>query len=308
MKYINSYKIFESRLILEEVRKLSSREEKIGALLHLYGSIPISKEKASVVISKIIKNSRPEGFFDLYDTNHVIIPWNKLHDKLRFADYFDSLLTSKDIRGHNFEGLIAGLFGGELTRRGSRADVIIGDTSWSVKFLNSRSENPVLGSVKSSLSPRLQSIIENEYDSIYDLFIGDDFRLKSDVFNAAFGSLTGFIIAYPNPSNTEIHVHVVHFEKMMDLACNGGVVRPKNKGDFWSLRVNKGYKTEEPIIISIPTISDSEISMLLNKSNQRWAEMVFGKDIARRMRPDVIQDIMSNSNEISSRMARMSKK
>ena len=299
--------MFDHLLILEENNQLSAREEKIGALLHLYGSIPLSKEKASVVISKIIKNSRPEGFFDLYDTTNVIIPWNKLHDKLRFADYFDSLLSSKDIRGHNFEGLVAGLFGGELTKRGSRADVIIGDTSWSVKFLNSGSENPVLGSVKSSLTPKLQSRVENEYNSIYDLFIGDDFELKHNVFNAAFGNITGFIIAYPNSTNTEIHVNIVYFETMRDIVCGGGVVKPKNKNDFWSLRVNKSYKMEKPMIISIPTISDSEISTLLNKTNQRWAEMVFGREIARRMRPDVIEDIISNSKEISSRMDRMSK-
>lgn len=308
MKYINSYKIFESFLILEEIKQLSTREEKIGALLHLYGSIPVSKEKASVVISKIIKSSRPEGFFDLYDTTHAIMPWNRLHDKLRFADYFDSLLSSKDIRGHNFEGLVAGLFGGDLTQRGSRADVTIGDTSWSVKFLNSGTESPVLGSVKSSLTPRLQSRVENEYDSIYDLFMGDDFRLKSNVFNAAFSGVTGFIIAYPNSTNTEIHLNIVQFETMRDVVCGGGVAKPKNKGDFWSLRVNRSYKMEEPMVISIPTISDSEISTLLNRPNQRWAEMVFGPEIARKMRPDVVQDIMSNSKEISSRMARRSKR
>jgi hypothetical protein len=302
MKHINSYKVFESLLIIEEVKKLSNREEKIGALLHLYGSIPLSKEKASVVISKIIRNSRKEGFFSLYDTTNVIIPWNKLHDKLRFYDYFDSLLSSKDIRGHNFEGLVAGLFGGELTQRGSRSDVKIGDTSWSVKFLNSASESPVLGSVKSSLSKRLQSRIENEYRSIYDLFVGDDNRLKTSVFNSAFAGVTGFIIAYPNEKNTEIHLHVVPFEKMREVVCNGGVARPKNKGDFWSLRVNTKYKMDDPMVISIPKISDAEVSQLLNVPNQKWADIVFGSEISRKIRPDVIQDIMINSEDISNRM------
>lgn len=305
MKYINSYKIFESNLTLDEVKEVFDREEKIGYLLHLYGSIPISKEKASVVISKIVKNSRNGVFFSLYGERKIIVPWDKLHDKLRFYDYFNSLLNSKDIRGHNFEGLIAGLFGGELTKRGSKSDVIIGETFWSVKFLNGGYEKPVLGSVKSSLDAELKSIVENEYKSIYELFVSDNMMLKRNVFDSVFAGITGFIIAYSNENNTEIYLHVIPFEKMRQIVCEGNVVRPKNASDFWVLRVNVKYKTNDPIVIIVPQISDDDILQLLNTPNQKWADMVFGKNISRKMRPDVIQDIILNREEISNRMKKI---
>jgi len=133
MKYLLSYKLYEASGGVNHLKD-RTREEKIGALLHLYGSIPVSKEKAAVVISKIVYSNKGGEYFKLSD-KYIIPGANKLHDQLRFADYFDSLLTSKDTRGHNFEGLIAGLFGGSLTKRGSRSDVTIDDTEWSVNLL-----------------------------------------------------------------------------------------------------------------------------------------------------------------------------
>lgn len=304
MRYISSYNKFN---LLIESKELS-RDEKIGTLLHLYSGIPVAKEKAKVVISKIIKGSRPEGFFNLYDTRKAIMPWKRLHDKMRFADYFDSLLSSKDIRGHNFEGLVAGLFGGELTNRGERADVVIDGKRWSVKFINGSSESPVLGSIKSNLSDSLVELIEGEYGSVYNLFKSSDMVNKRKVFNVAFNGIDGFIIAYPNsiiPSEcTEIHLHIIKKKDMCSIVCNGGVNRPKSSGDNWSLRLSTSYKMDDPMVITVPKISDKEIDELLGEPNRKWADMVFGKKISRRIRPDVIDDIMINSDEISNRLNR----
>ncbi len=108
MEYI---KLFEAAL--------SQREELLGKLLHLYGSIPVSKQKSSVVIKKILHrntNNPNEPFFKLGDNIDVISDASQ--DKVRFVDYFDSLLNSKETRGHNFEGTIAGLYNGELSEPG----------------------------------------------------------------------------------------------------------------------------------------------------------------------------------------------
>jgi len=51
MKYLNDFKLFENR-------KLTEYDDIMGKLLHLYGSIPLEKEKASIVIGKIVLNSK----------------------------------------------------------------------------------------------------------------------------------------------------------------------------------------------------------------------------------------------------------
>lgn len=94
MKFIKSYKVFEG--VHDKSDEYNSL---MGRLLHLYGSIPVPKEKSSVVINKIVMSSMGK-LFKLGE--EVNINFYKLHDKIRFSDYFDSLLEDKDVRGHNF--------------------------------------------------------------------------------------------------------------------------------------------------------------------------------------------------------------
>jgi len=89
-------KLFENFQDDEESLFLEERDRLMGELLHLYGSIPVPKEKSSEVIRKIVIDTDGE-FFKLGEN---IKPGSrKPHDKVRFTDYFDSLLSSKDIRG-----------------------------------------------------------------------------------------------------------------------------------------------------------------------------------------------------------------
>jgi len=142
-------KLFESFQDDEESIFLEEKNRLMGELLHLYGSIPVPKEKSSEVIKKIVIDTDGE-FFKLGEN---IKPGSrKPHDKVRFADYFDSLLSSKDIRGHNFEGCLAGLYGGELNKRGGRWDITINDRNYSVKFVDGPGERVQLGSYKSYLT------------------------------------------------------------------------------------------------------------------------------------------------------------
>ena len=52
MNYINDYKIFEA---------LTEYDDMMGKILHLYGSIPLPKEKSAIVINKIITNISPKN-------------------------------------------------------------------------------------------------------------------------------------------------------------------------------------------------------------------------------------------------------
>ena len=142
MKYLNGYRLFEAK-------KLNEYDNLMGKMLHLYGSIPLEKEKASIVIAKIIYGPTHGEYYRL--GQDVDIKNQKDHDKVRFKDYFDSLLKSKDSRGHNFEGTIAGLYDGELAKRGEKWDLVIGGETWSLKFVDQASKAPEIGSFKKTI-------------------------------------------------------------------------------------------------------------------------------------------------------------
>jgi hypothetical protein len=154
MKYIKLFKIFENTSQTEEEKK--EREEKeqleklMGKYLHLYGSIPITKDKAAEVIPKMLVKVYGNNGPGFTLENPVML--NSIEDfktRLRFLDYFDSILQFKETRGHNFEGLVAGLYGGVLsTSKSSKADLTINGEGISVKFIDQKGKAPEIGSFK----------------------------------------------------------------------------------------------------------------------------------------------------------------
>ena len=320
MKYIIPYSLFENNNENNDIdwSKLN-REQKKGKLLHLYSSIPIQKEKAQIVIKSIVKDSGNN--FNIHDKG-TITPWKfgknrivkkknkskeeelKLHDKLRFNDYFNSLLVSKDIRGFNFEGLIAGLFNGWVQPAGSRADVILetGERC-SVKFIDSKGEAPVLASLKSIMNDDILNRIGNR--RIFDVFktiSKKEEDLRSKIFDMAFGDIDLFLIGYPDEQNEPSYIilHIVSNKEMKDAVCGGLVNAPKTSSNKWQLRISSSaYKTDDPIKIEIPKISDEDLDNLWDIGSREWSKEIFGNSISRRMRSDVIDDVMDNKEEIA---------
>jgi len=307
MRYIESYKIFEASLDTGDFDwdKLT-REQKKGKLLHLYSSIPIQKEKAQKVIKSIVRSSGSK--FSLY--SNLIKPWNtkdgnRTHDKLRFSDYFDSLLSSKDTRGFNFEGLIAGLFDGKIQPPGSRSDVILktGERC-SIKFLDDKTESPVLGSIKKSLSDRQDILDTIGTRRIYDIFKSKspiDIKLGDEIYDLSFSDVDLFLIAYPEDSN--IKMHVIKSSEIKEFLSNGLVAAPKSTPGQWQLRLSSRYRHHNrPLTIRVPFISNDELDGLWDGSKRDWSKKIFGPSISKRLRTDVIDDIISDKENIIDRL------
>jgi len=306
MNHIKSYKIFESEKKDFDWSQLN-KEQKKGKLLHLYSSIPVQKEKAEKVIKAIVGDK-----FTLNDT--IIKPWegkNKnpnilSHDKLRFDDYFDSLLTSKDIRGFNFEGLVAGLFNGKIQPHGSRSDVVLetGERC-SIKFLDNKSESPVLGSIYNSIKYNSNIISRIGDRRIFDVFYDmndEEEDLRNDIFDLSFNGVDLFLIAYPDNKSMNIIMHVIDFQKMKDMVTNGLVTAPKNKPGKWQLRLSTSYKSTNFIKIKIPRMSELELDQLWDRGSREWSKKIFGSGISKRLRTDVIEDIIDNKEEIANNL------
>lgn len=301
MRYIKGYEVFESY-----------HDEIMGSLLHVYGSIPMPKEKSSVVIKKIISASGIS--FNLGD--NVDITHYKIHDKIRFRDYFDSLLQGKDIRGHNFEGLIAGVFNGELAKRGAKYDVTIDGKNWSIKFVDSKSKAPELGSYRDIITKSVYNDRVIQAGGLTRLFQGDDYKLKRKVWTKISHNVDGWILAYPDDpkSPTKIILNIVGNEDMFSIISEGCVVAPKGGYNaIYSLALSGTYRNKEVFslidseasFISIPTISNKELlSSSLTSKEKKQAGQILG-EFGSKIRPDVFRHIMINKQNVIKKLKEM---
>lgn len=305
MKYINSFAIFEG---------LSLKDDLMGRILHLYGSIPVPKEKSSVVISKIIQ---AEGLtYNLGDP--ISLNYTKLHDKVRFNDYFDSLLNSKDSRGHNFEGFIVGIFNGTFTQRGSKPDVTIDNKKYSVKFIDKPTKAPEVGRFKYIFANKdgavsgMEAYYEyiNKFGGIVRLCRLDNEKLvsktltarklKEEIADIILAGIDGWIIAYPDSKDEDkIEYNVFDKEVIKSMMVNGKIVASKSGLDsHYAFALSATFRNNANVtknFIQIPTVTIPELKRcLLDAPEQEWGLKVFG-NIAYKMRPDVLRYIKRNA-------------
>jgi hypothetical protein len=302
MKFIKSYQLFEGVHDKSQVYN-----QLMGRLLHLYGSIPVPKEKSSVVISKIISSSM-DRLFDLGE--NVDINYCKLHDKIRFSDYFDSLLEDKDVRGHNFEGLIAGLFGGKLSTRGAKYDLTIDEIKYSVKFVDHKNKAPEIGRFKNIItrSSALDMEVRNA-GGLTRLFKSNNSELKRTIWDIITVDIDGWILAYPDDINnpTNIVINVLDKDEMFKVINAGYVVAPKGGyNDIYSLALSSRYTSLSKYVksvIKIPYVSLSDLRREYEavQSND-WAYNVFG-NMGYKIRPDVLRYIKMNKDIIIKKLS-----
>lgn len=286
--------------------RLEEEEQLMGKLLHLYGSIPLPKEKSSIVIKKIIEGVGKNFTFgqDL-DIERDIVKYP--HDKVRFNDYFDSLINDKDSRGHNFEGTLCGLFNGELSKRGEKWDIILNNLTWSIKFIDNPSKAPEIGSFNKALNDKNYKYqVENE-KGLTNLFRkSEDQELKENVFDVISSGITGgWIISYA--IGRTIIMNIVDVETMKKILIDKKMTAAPKGGlkSIYSLAISAKFKNVEGVKISkikFPNISLEELREIYKSDTENeWAQEVFG-DISSKIRPDVIRNIRKNSEVIGRKL------
>ena len=306
MNYIKEFKLFEQK-------QLDEYDEIMGKMLRLYGSIPIPKEKSSIVIGKILESSIGR-YYKLGEDIDIKIQEN--HNKVRFRDYFDSLINSKDSRGHNYEGTLCGLHNGELSKRGEKWDMTLNNKTWSVKFVDNPSKAIQIGSYKGEFKNKqyLEEKI-NHVGGLTRLFKTDETELKKEVFDIISEGITGgWIISFPYKANvkqkgrvigdTVIRQHIITTEEMKQLFVDGLSIAPKRGlNSYYTLALSSKYKKYDNHSISdiiIPKLTLPDLKKIY-QANRRWSLSVFG-DFANKMRPDVLKYIKSNSKDISNKL------
>ena len=328
MKYI---KLFERILTDEELRADEESEETLdqkeynklmGKILHLYSSIPLIKQDSQVVIKKILY----PNYFSLKDTDNgnpedVDLTHDEEHDKARFAYYFKSLLSSKDTRGDNFEGFLAGVYYGKLSKPQSKFDVTIEGLTWSVKFIDKPFKAPEIGSFEKELSHELKQNIhlKSKYDSygLREIFKSSGTTLKEQVWEAiSLGITGGWLIAYPN--GKDIRVNKIDVDTMKHLLMEGYTTSPKGGWkSIYSLAISSKfrnfiskedsrYRTKHFDII-IPELNLNDLkNIYINADEEAWGHEIFG-EISNKIRPDVLKDIRLNQNKIGKKLLNFGK-
>lgn len=258
---------------LKYLKESNDYDKLMSELFYLYGSIPLEKEKSSEVINKIILSEFGKSY-KLGDDIHI----DKLsnHNLIRFIDYFDSLISSKDIRGHCYEGTLAGLYGGKLSKRGNKWDMLLNGEKWSIKFSDFPNKAIEIGrygrKIKKSDSDLYEEIIK--IGGLNSLFKWNKDNSKDELkertieimFTGEYTKGGGWIISYlDNSSDSKTDVicqYILRYEDIKYLLMNGFTTGPKqgeSKQPF-SLSLSSTYKylNYKPAKIFIPTKSKKE--------------------------------------------------
>lgn len=288
--------------------------ERIRKILRTYGTIPITKDNATEIIQRIV-GSEVKYKTDLQHPTHFNRPiigqdsdfgLMKPSNKIRMYDYLSSLIKTKTIRGDSFEGLIAGLYNGITAQKkdknsSSKWDVELSDgKKISVKFLDSSTERPVLGNIKSVIDkmyPTLKNLPLNEVLAK----IGNNQARK--MLNVAFGDVTHFLFAYPEGLN----IKCLLFERasLIFRYIEKSDVRyaPKQKGSY-QIRINFNNllpprKTDLSWTLYAPKPTEEDFKYL-EMSNIDKSKKLFGSD-SYRIRGSILNAILKYGEFVNMR-------
>lgn len=336
MKHLTKYKLFESN---DEDLDISELKSKI---FRFYTPIPLSRTQSSYVIKKIFEhygvpyfnvlNDKEINLNNIGDNRH-----NKFKNSLRFEEYLNTLLGEKSLetgnvvdksgRGFNFEGLISGLFNGDLSKDSSSIyDLIIKSVGKiSVKFSDKKTELPRLTSIKNILELDYVKSLKS-YDIIndnglvglikwnidwlenYTKLSGDlgyDVTYKQlledieEVLNITFNEVDYFVMGHPE--NNKIIITIISKSNMIKFILENGLNAQKSStGDIRissSIFKDKGEYVDNKIILNIPKLNKEDIINIYNGKNRDWADSIFG-DWSSKMRTDFIDYFYDNRKRI----------
>lgn len=258
--------------------------------------IPLDNLSASVAISNIIKSEiRREKFnFDrtIVGMMNLDLSKTKIRNRFRFNDYYKRFFESRS-RGFHFEGLIAGLLGGNVSESlDTPYDVISEEGKISCKVVRDKSESVVLKGVNYSLSKYIKEYtgskenlallkqLLNEPNPIsYLLSIKNDdlVNIAEDLIDELLNNIDGLLIGVPKK---DFEIELFYFDKnkiKLILLTPGMTINPKTKGSKqirFSTKIFKLTDIDKKAIqgsIKFPFISDKEYAdfLLGNKETKK---------------------------------------
>lgn len=289
---------------MKHIRRFEINEGKntINKFRNLYGEIPLSKEDSVGILKGILKSNKLN--YNLGDD--INIDDFKDKDQVKLKDYFTKLLSSKTTRGDNFEGLIAGLYNGNVAKRGQGYNVKINNKSWRINFIDNKFKAIELGKHKDTIkSFELDKLIKSK-GGLYKAFKSGDNESKEEIFNTIFSQVTGgWIIAYP--SNDKISMYIIEKEEMKEILMSGLTTSPKSGSKSqYNLALSPKFKNKKlkKSYIYISDIEEDDLEYFrLTAEESKWVRSIFG-NYGFKIRPNIVKYMMKNSEKIADRLLR----
>lgn len=329
----------------EELDEVTSKgaiasKDAIIKVIKLIGGIP-ADNIASVDVIRGLLSSKEFGNMSLkFGVNHDLNNLPNLKDRIRFHEYWNRFTGTTDGRGFAFEGLIAGLFGGETTaklnyedgyQKNPTEDVIIKGGHYSLKFTRDDKERYSLGSYKKRLisfyinvfgeetgkdksrSTSVMSFLTNGDSELLEKMNEhkspenkiDDKEMKTMFLKTCFDSKITFLFAYLNVGDRCLEYDLCPVsgdEGIINRIINGELMSGKSGNNSIGLGQRKGKK----YILGFPSVSEDEVMAYLpNEGGDRTMDKVytiFDNRIKRYLRPEVLDYIYNNKERISSEL------
>jgi len=267
---------------------------------YLYNPIPIVKQEASEVIQRILRTHGLSFEFgkdvDLNQLDTV--------NKMRMKDYINRIVKYKEIRGHAIEGLMCGLYKGNLNNTQSGSwDYSVSPGTVEQKYIEDEGESPVIGGYKqvlTSLGPEVNAIVKNvteKYGESNIFLINDDdlTEIKKNVL----AGMTADIVCISTKIIDRIRSYYFTKENFINIFSDASnCSAPKQKGGN-QIRIKSSAVRSQGITfdIIVPKISQKEYDDFLNINQEEQAvAQIFGP-FSNKIRPDILKWIKNNQEQ-----------
>jgi hypothetical protein len=264
---------------------------------YLYNPIPIVKQEASEVIQRIL---RTHGLAFEFGKD---VDLNQLDtvNKMRMKDYINRIVKYKEIRGHAIEGLMCGLYEGNLnTTQAGSWDYSVAPGTVEQKYVEDEGESPVIGGYKqvlTTLGPEVNAIVKNvtEKYSESNIFLINDPELD-EIKKNVLSLMSADIVCISTKIIDRIRSYYFTKENFIDIFSDASnCSAPKQKGGN-QLRIKSSAVRSQGITfdIIIPKISQQEYDNFLNVNQEEQAiSQIFGP-FSNKIRPDILKWIKDN--------------
>ncbi len=269
---------------------------------YLYNPIPIVKNEAANVINRILKSKKMSYTWgediDLNTLDAV--------NRMRFKNYITRILENTEVRGHAIEGMMVGLYGGNLNSQKSGLwDYETSRGKVEQKYSQNFSENPSIGSFTSALNrigdenlKIIKNILSKYGDDRMNIFYVNDEELTEYKVKILEDVISDFV-AVTSADDEKITTYYLTKQQCITYfvdAKNISAARKKNTNELrvkGSLFINNGESFE----IKFPQVTDEEYEKYL-KVNEKEASVskIFGP-YYNKIRPDILNWINNNKEE-----------
>jgi hypothetical protein len=267
---------------------------------YLYNPIPIVKQEASEVIQRILRTHDLSFEFgkdaDLNQLDTV--------NKMRMKDYINRIVKYKEIRGHAIEGLMCGLYNGNLnTSQSGSWDYSVAPGTVEQKYIEDEGESPVIGGYKqvlTSFGPEVNAVVNNvtqKYNESNIFLINDD--ELTEIKKNVLAGMTADVVCISTKIVDRIRSYYFTKENFIEIFSDANnCSAPKQKGGN-QLRIKSSAVRSQGITfdIIVPKISQKEYDDFLNINQEEQAvAQIFGP-FSNKIRPDILKWIKNNKKQ-----------